>query len=293
MTHLPARHAATNVRARLAAQGLVLHQPEPLASGCAQLGIESGERWACMLHYPVSRDGVPAAAYKLPHLSFPAPSIPRYPADSRVPWFNTMDAACQYCEEHFLSAAVAHGLCPPPARRMTLAQVSEGLGSHSVAGLVSTKCRLNGSRVLTLTAEVLVAACAAVRELALHQGPPFWPSGPRHHPCHTWCVQVLQANLELPRCVQGAAAEWQGKHKGHHPISCGHYSQRLCILAWHPETGDSAARCRRCAAGSLQRQLAPYWASRPVLMCADVCWARCWTIHWRPPCCSGTPAKRS
>lgn len=44
-------------------------------------------------------------------------------ADSGVPWFSTMDAACQYCEEHFLSAAVAHGLCPPPARRMTLAQV--------------------------------------------------------------------------------------------------------------------------------------------------------------------------
>ncbi|KAI7843279.1 hypothetical protein COHA_003111 [Chlorella ohadii] len=84
VTHLPARHAATNVRARLAAQGLVLHQPQSLASSCAE-----------QLDEP----------------------------DSGVPWFSTMDAACQYCEEHFLSAAVAHGLCPPPARRMTLAQV--------------------------------------------------------------------------------------------------------------------------------------------------------------------------
>ncbi|PRW58410.1 sulfate transporter [Chlorella sorokiniana] len=38
-------------------------------------------------------------------------------------WFPTMDAGCQHCEERFLAVAVAHGLCPPPAPAMTLAQV--------------------------------------------------------------------------------------------------------------------------------------------------------------------------
>lgn len=42
VTHLPARHAATNVRARLAAQGLVLHQPQSLASSCAEQLDEPG-----------------------------------------------------------------------------------------------------------------------------------------------------------------------------------------------------------------------------------------------------------
>lgn len=57
-----------------------------------------------------------------------------------------MDAACQYCEEHFLSAAVAHGLCPPPTRRMTLAQVGWELPNPGLACLHSRTDRLNGNR---------------------------------------------------------------------------------------------------------------------------------------------------
>ncbi|KAL4431193.1 hypothetical protein ABPG75_006449 [Micractinium tetrahymenae] len=73
-----------NVRELLAAQGLILRQP------------------------PASGAGVPDWA-----------------ADSASTclWFPTMDAGAQHCEERFLAVAVAHGLCPPPAQRMSLAQV--------------------------------------------------------------------------------------------------------------------------------------------------------------------------
>lgn len=38
-------------------------------------------------------------------------------------WFSTMDAGCQHCEERFLAVAVSQGLCPPPAHRLSLAQL--------------------------------------------------------------------------------------------------------------------------------------------------------------------------
>ncbi len=37
-------------------------------------------------------------------------------------WFPSMDAGCHFCEERFLAAARQHGLCPPQARRLSLAQ---------------------------------------------------------------------------------------------------------------------------------------------------------------------------
>lgn len=44
-------------------------------------------------------------------------------AGSLCLWFPTLDAGCQFCEERFLEVAIAHGLCPPQAVRLTLAQV--------------------------------------------------------------------------------------------------------------------------------------------------------------------------
>ncbi len=57
--------------------------------------------------------------------------LPPHPSPGPVcAWFPTMDAGCQHCEERFLAVAMAHGLCPPPAPAMTLAQVGQiwGMG---------------------------------------------------------------------------------------------------------------------------------------------------------------------
>ncbi|KAL4452289.1 hypothetical protein ABPG75_007951 [Micractinium tetrahymenae] len=74
------------------------------------------------------------------------------------PWFPTMDAANQHCEELFLATAVAHGLCPPPARRMSLAQVLQ-------ANLELPRCALGGGERDYLLAAALLQRFTAKQEL--------------------------------------------------------------------------------------------------------------------------------
>lgn len=128
-----------------------------------------------------------------PHL------IPMHAAGPVCPWFPTMDAACQHCENLFLAAAVAHGLCPPPARRMTLAQVGP------VPPLLAP-ARLHRIRMQHCTALVLwqrgrregsMAQCHAKLRCCL-------PSPAREHVCAARCTPLAGAASQPGAAALGA-----------------------------------------------------------------------------------------
>ena len=81
------------------------------------------------------------------------------PAGAVCHWYPTMDAGCQHCEERFLSVAVAHGLCAPEARCLTLAQVGGGGGARqcrvspcTCLPLCSTSCSWESCSLFCLPA---------------------------------------------------------------------------------------------------------------------------------------------
>lgn len=108
-----------------------------------------------------------------------------------------MDAGCQHCEERFLEVAVAHGLCPPPAQRMSLAQVG-----------CRRRCCRRGAPSWQLSKQVKGSSLflagravpwASVKLCSPHANPVALTPSPAR-------LQVLRANLELPRCVLGSQA---------------------------------------------------------------------------------------
>ena len=146
ITHITARNA--NVRELLAAQGLVLQQPgadwqEDAGGERAWAFVASAAASACM-HPVFTASAFRSHKHQCPlpwglALSMLSSPLPHHPSRSPPPapvcaWFPTMDAGCQHCEERFLAVAVAHGLCPPPAPAMTLAQVGEQQGGRREEG---------------------------------------------------------------------------------------------------------------------------------------------------------------
>jgi hypothetical protein len=80
------------------------------------------------------------------------------PAGPACLWFPTLDAGCQFCEEHFLSAAVTHGLLAPPARCLSLAAVLQ-------AHLELPRCILGDREVDYRAAAASLARFTRKREL--------------------------------------------------------------------------------------------------------------------------------
>lgn len=173
ITHITTRNA--NVRELLAAQGLVLRQPAAGADGQGDAGALPRLLACCRRCAAHWRRRKPLQR----RLPFSGPRIPPLLAGAVCAWLPTMDAACQHCEERFLASAVAHGLCAPPATQLTLAQVGAVL-RHAWSGSL--------------------AAWADCRARRLGPVPSHLPHVP---PTSLPAVQVLQAHLELPRCVLG------------------------------------------------------------------------------------------
>lgn len=96
ITHIPA-HCA-NICRLLSAQGLNLVHPH-------------ASNRACVASIPLLRP-VPGAARK-----------GKASKDPTCMCFPTMEAGVQHCEESFLQVAVAHGLCQPRGRRLSLDKV--------------------------------------------------------------------------------------------------------------------------------------------------------------------------
>jgi hypothetical protein len=114
LTHMDPNKS--HIRKLLAAQGLPLRQPTPGAlagddgaQNARDLPFLCQTRRCCDLFAQVRAPGMCHLACAL--------------AGPMCLWFPSMDAGCHFCEEHFLAAARQHGLCPPQAPCLTLAEV--------------------------------------------------------------------------------------------------------------------------------------------------------------------------